>query len=97
MKDSFSQGSLSSSGETYQKPNFLLYISDLSIQGMIFLGLVENPITKKTEKNLTNARYIIDVLEMLEEKTKGNLDETEQKALGQILYQLRMAFVEQSK
>ena len=77
--------------------NFLTFISGLAAQSMMFLGLMENPLTKKVERDLPQARYFIDTLAMLEEKTKGNLDEVEAKSLKEYLHQLRMGFVAVSK
>lgn len=61
---------------------------------MIFLGKVPNPQTGKTTQDLDSARFFIDQLEMLEVKTKGNLDKTEAAILKQSLTSLRMAFVD---
>lgn len=61
---------------------------------MIFLGKVPNPQTGKTSQDLDSARFFIDQLEMLEVKTKGNLDKQESAILKQSLASLRMAFVE---
>jgi hypothetical protein len=61
---------------------------------VIFLGLSPNPQTGEVTRELDHARYFIDQLEMLEIKTKGNLDKHEQALLKQSLTTLRMAFVE---
>ncbi len=60
------------------------------------LGKVASPISGKVERNLELAKNSIDILGMLESKTKGNLSEDEEKFLQQILTQLRMNFVEES-
>src|ERR1039458_5718809 len=60
----------------------------------IFLGLAPNPQTGKKERDLEHARYFIDQLEMLEAKTRGNLDKREEGLLKQSLTGLRLAFVE---
>jgi len=60
------------------------------------MGKVTNPMTGKLERNLELAKNSIDILGMLEEKTKGNLAEPETKFLQQILAQLRMNYVEES-
>jgi hypothetical protein len=57
------------------------------------MGLVENPVTRKVEKNLELARHSIDMLDMLKKKTKGNLRKEEEKLLDELLYDLRMKFV----
>jgi len=61
---------------------------------LIFLGHAPHPQTGKQEVNLENARYFIDQLEMIEAKTKGNLDKHEEGLLKQSLTSLRMAFVQ---
>lgn len=62
---------------------------------MMLLGKVAHPETGQVVKNLDAARLFIDQLEMLEAKTKGNLDKQEQALLKQSLMSLRMAFVEE--
>jgi hypothetical protein len=61
---------------------------------MMLLGKVENPVTKKTEVNLEHAKYTIDMLDMLEIKTKGNLSEYENKFLGEVIRELKLNYVE---
>lgn len=75
------------------KPNFIMFLAGLATQALIHLGEMEHPITKKREKNLDEAKYTIDLIELLEEKTKGNLSAEEKKYLDGILYDLRMRFV----
>jgi Domain of unknown function (DUF1844) len=60
----------------------------------MFLGKVAHPETGEVVKNIDAARLFIDQLEMLEAKTKGNLDKDEAALLKQSLMSLRMAFVE---
>ena len=72
--------------------NFLLFASSLVREAMIHLGAVENPLTKKTETNLDQARYIIDTLVILQEKTKGNLTGEEKKFLDTMLDELKIQF-----
>lgn len=80
-----------------QEINFGLFLSGLMIEGLISLGDVENPLTKKKEMNLEQAKYIIDVISMLNDKTKNNLDADEKAAIDQILYELRMRYVAKAK
>jgi hypothetical protein len=61
---------------------------------LMLLGRTPNPETGERIKDLDAARYLIDQLEMLEIKTKGNLDKREDQLLKQSLTNLRMAFVE---
>jgi hypothetical protein len=61
------------------------------------LGQAPHPETGSVEKTLPLARQTIDLLSMLEEKTKGNLSGDEERLLTQILFDLRMRYVELSK
>lgn len=72
---------------------FDLFISGLTMEALISLGEVENPVTKKKEVNTTHARFIIDTLAMLQDKTKNNLTKEEADMLESMLYDLRMRFV----
>jgi len=79
-------------------PAFSALFANLVMQNasmaMIFLGHTPHPETGKTEVNLDHARVFIDTLEMLEAKTRGNLDKDEERFLKQNLISLRMAYVE---
>ena len=61
------------------------------------LGLTPNPQTGKTEKNLSLARFNIDMLNVLKEKTKGNLLKEENEFLTHVLTDLQLRFVEAEK
>lgn len=74
------------------EPNFSMFVSSLSMQALIFLGEIDNPITHKKEENLDQARYMIDTLVMLKEKTKGNLSANEANLIDNVLYELRMKY-----
>jgi hypothetical protein len=64
---------------------------------LMFLGKVPNPQTGKATKDLDMAQLFIDHLEMLDEKTKGNLNKQEDAILKQSLMAARMAFVEEAQ
>ena len=72
---------------------FITLVSSLSSQAWIQMGKIKNPVTDKIEKNLEAASMSIDMLEMIQEKTKNNLDEYEKQLLEQSLKDLRMNFV----
>ena len=74
------------------EPNFSIFASSLSMQTLIFLGEIDNPITHKKEENLSQAKYIIDTLVMLKGKTKGNLTANEANLIDNVLYELRMKY-----
>lgn len=77
--------------------NFATFILSMSGSVMLHIGEVPNPETGQTEKNLALAKQSIDILEMLKEKTKGNLTSDEEKLFDNALYDLRMRFVKASK
>ncbi|MCM8762939.1 MAG: DUF1844 domain-containing protein [Candidatus Omnitrophica bacterium] len=79
------------------EPTFNLFVSTLAMQVSIFLGAMPNPITEKKEENLPQAKFIIDTLDMLKTKTKGNLTPEEEKYLEEVLYNLRMFYLEKTK
>jgi len=64
---------------------------------LIHLGKVINPSTNKIDRNLEHAKVQIDILEMLKEKTKGNLTETEQKLLFDTIAELQLNYLEELK
>jgi hypothetical protein len=73
--------------------DFPSYILSYYTQGLVLLGEVPNPYTNKKEEDVEAARHTIDILSMLEEKTKGNLGSDEQQLLQSVLYELRMKFM----
>jgi hypothetical protein len=77
--------------------DFRAYITSLAMQALIFLGVIPNPLNEeKIEKNLDQARLLIDTLAILKEKTQGNLTKEEEDLLNTMLYELQMKFVEES-
>jgi hypothetical protein len=73
--------------------NFAGLISMLTTQALFALGLLEVKGQEKREPDLELARYNIEMLETLQEKTKGNLTQEEQKVLENTLNELRMGYV----
>jgi hypothetical protein len=59
------------------------------------MGKVQNPITEKIERDLDQARLSIDILEMIQNKTKNNLSENEKKYLEHALFELKMNYVDE--
>jgi hypothetical protein len=60
------------------------------------MGKVMNPVTNKIERDLEQAKNSIDILGMLEAKTKGNLNDNEKNMLDHALYELRMNYVDET-
>jgi hypothetical protein len=59
------------------------------------MGKIQNPITKKVERDLNQAKFSIDMLEMIQQKTEGNLSQNEKKYLDHVLFELRMNYVDE--
>ncbi len=75
-------------------PSFSLLVATFASQAMVAFGKVPDPIEGKKEVRLEMARHAIDMLDILEQKTKGNLTADEAAMLEGILHQLRMEFME---
>lgn len=79
------------------KPDFNQIAQTYALQALMGCGLMENPANGKREKDLLMARYHIGVLEVLEEKTRGNLTPAETQALTEVLHQVRMAYMQSER
>ena len=77
--------------------DFKFFITTLSLQAAISLGQMANPVSNKTEENLPQAKFIIDTLGMLKDKTNGNLTPEEVAFLENVLYELRSVYLSKSK
>jgi len=75
--------------------NFATFVFSLSSSAILHLGEIPDPTTGTKKKNLPMAKQTIDILAMLEEKTKGNLTSDEGEFLKNILYDLRMRYVKE--
>jgi len=75
------------------KPSFAQFLSGLATQALMSLGEVENPLTRRRELDLPQAQQTIDLLEILQEKTKGNLSPQEENFLTNVLHDLRLRYV----
>lgn len=79
------------------EPEFNVFITSLGMQAMIFMGEMPNPVTNETKVELDRARYLIETITMIGNKTKGNLTPAEQKLIDDILYGLRFKYAEKAK
>ncbi|MCX8111444.1 MAG: DUF1844 domain-containing protein [Syntrophorhabdaceae bacterium] len=77
--------------------NFSTFILSLSTSVLVNLGELPDPLSNEKKVDLTLAKHSIDVIEMLKEKTKGNLTEEEDRLINNILYDLMMKYVEAAK
>lgn len=76
---------------------FLQLVFGLQQSGMMALGKLMNPLSRKIETNLDMARDTIDTLSALEARTKGNLEPDEERVLRQVLTELRMNYLDALK
>ena len=76
---------------------FATFVLSLGSSALMHLGEVERPGTGATEKNLPMAKHSIDILSMLEQKTKGNLSAPEAQLLENLLFDLRLRYVEATR
>jgi hypothetical protein len=83
--------------ETLPEINFSTFVISLSTQALMHLGEIENPLSGKVETDVPVAKQMIDILGMLQGKTRGNLDAGEDRLMEDILYDLRMKYVEAVK
>lgn len=81
------------------EPNmyFTSLVLSLSRAAMAQMGKISNPVTGKVERNLLDAKMTIDMMEMLKEKTKGNLSGDEQKLINNMLADLQLNFADEAK
>jgi hypothetical protein len=73
---------------------FSTFVLGLSTQALLHLGEIPNPVTRAIERDLGAAKQVIDILGVLADKTRSNLEAGEQALLDSALYDLRMRYVE---
>lgn len=77
--------------------DFSTFILSLSSSVLMNLGMLENPVTGETDTDTAQAKQTIDLIDLLKDKTRGNLTESEDKLVEDVLYELRMRYVEKTK
>jgi hypothetical protein len=75
--------------------NFPTFIASLNASALVHIGVIEDPVSGKAEKNLPMAKQTIDIISMLQKKTAGNLTPDEDGMLKSILYDLRILYVKE--
>lgn len=75
------------------KVTFSTFILSLTSSALVALGEVPNPETGRIEKNLPMARHTIDILSMLDQKTRSDRDIEENRLMESVLYDLRMKYL----
>jgi hypothetical protein len=73
------------------------FIMSMSTQVLMLLGEIPNPADNTTRRDMAAAKQVIDILGMLKEKTRGNLESNEEALFDNVLYDLRMRYVELAK
>ncbi|HLK90057.1 MAG TPA: DUF1844 domain-containing protein [Polyangia bacterium] len=77
--------------------DFHTFVLSLGSSALLHLGEIENPNDGVSQKDLPLAKHTIDILAMLEQKTKGNLSTAEERLIESLLYDLRLRYVEATK
>jgi hypothetical protein len=83
--------------ESLPEINFSTFVISLSTQALMHLGEIANPLSGKNETDILVAKQMIDILAMLQEKTRNNLDTGEETLIEDVLFDLRMKYVEAVK
>jgi hypothetical protein len=71
-----------------------LLLTTLATEALVALGQVPHPATGKVQVQRNQAKFLIDTMDVLREKTKGNLSNSEQQVLDSLLHQMRMVFIQ---
>ncbi|MEX2318151.1 MAG: DUF1844 domain-containing protein [Pirellulales bacterium] len=88
------QGGSDDFGDLQMPPASLeLLVTTLATEALLAMGHMPHPVTGKVQVQRNQAKYLIDTIDVLREKTKGNLTPDEQLMIDSVLHQLRMAFV----
>ena len=73
---------------------FSTFVLGLSTQALLHLGEIPDPMSRAVHRDLGAAKHVIDILAILREKTRSNLEPDEEQLLDSMLYDLRMRYVE---
>lgn len=84
-------------GRAVAEITFETFVVGLSTQALMHLGEIPDPQSGEAEADLEAAQQLIDIIGMLHEKTRGNLDQAEQNLMNAILFELRMKYVERAR
>ncbi len=74
--------------------SFAVLVSTFATQAAVALGQIPNPVTNETEVDLHQAKFAIDLLQVLDDKTKNNRTKEEDEFLSSCLYQLRLVYID---
>ena len=82
---------------TEQEKLFMYLLGTFQSSAWIALGKIENPMTEKTDINIEQATFYINLLDMLQEKTKGNLTDYEEQMLINTVSELKLNLIDEKK
>src|SRR4051812_15988954 len=74
--------------------SFELLLTTLATEALVALGQVPHPVTGKTQVQRNQAKFLIDTVDVLRQKTAGNLTTSEQQVIDSLLHQMRLVFVQ---
>lgn len=80
-----------------EEVNFSSFLISLATSAMVHLGEIPDPASRRRMENLEAGKQMIDILSILQEKTRGNLDPDEAHLLENLLYELRMKYLSKAK
>ncbi len=90
-------GERSPDNELLYEFGFSTFILSLSTSALVHLGELPDPLSNTKEVNLQLAKQTISIIEMLKEKTEGNLTKEEESLIENVLYDVRLKFIRSSK
>lgn len=91
------EGPAEKATEGQETVDFASFVLSLATSAMAYLGEVPDPATGTKVENLEGAKQMIDILSMLQEKTKGNLEKDEDRLISSLLYELRMKYLSKAR
>ncbi len=88
---------MSQENPSKDEQSFMYLVGTFQSSSWIAMGKIKNPMTDKIDRNLDQASFYIDLLDMMQTKTKGNLSEYEEQMLINTVSELKMNFIEEKK
>jgi hypothetical protein len=96
-EQAFKESSQGAAGSPLPPITFASFLISLSSSAFIHLGDIPDPVSGETKKDLPLAKQTIDLLGLLRDKTRNNLQEDEEKLFDHLLYDLRMRYVKETR
>ncbi len=93
QRDSPHRAASQEDSEPLPPPTLALHVHSLATEALVFLGQLPRPWSQKTDVDLRRAQFVIDTIQMLCDKTQGNLTPEESRLFDDVLHELRMAYL----